>query len=67
MKVTKFQNKIYVFKNKISQIKHLVKNCIATKRSIIPELQNRDTDYDVINRVTNSKFFFLIFRVSNSM
>ena len=38
------------------------------KRSIIPELRNRVTHYDVTNRVTNSKIlFFLIFRVSNSM
>ena len=36
--------------------------------SIIPELQNRVTHYDITNRVANSKkIFFLIFRVSNSM
>ena len=36
--------------------------------SIIPELQNRITHYDVTNRVTNSKIlYFLIFRVSNLM
>ena len=35
--------------------------------SIILELQNRVTHYDVTNRVTNSKYFFLIFRVSNSV
>ena len=36
--------------------------------SVIPELQNRVTHYDVTNRVTNSKIlFFKIFRVSNSM
>ena len=35
------------------------------KGSIIPELQNRVTHYDVINRVTNSKvLFFLIFSKS---
>ena len=30
------------------------------KESIIPELQNRVTHYDVKNRVTNSKFFFFL-------
>ena len=38
------------------------------KGSIISELQNRVTHYDITNRVTNSKtLFFLIFRVRNSM
>ena len=32
-------------------------------RSIIPELQNRVTHYDVTTRDTNSKDSFLIFRV----
>ena len=36
--------------------------------SIIPELQNQVTHYDVTNQVTNSKIlFFKIFRVSNLM
>ena len=36
--------------------------------SIIPELQNQVTHYDVTNQVTNSKIlFFQIFRVSNLM
>ena len=39
--------------------------------SVIPELQNQiikpSYTYDVTSRVTNSKFFLKIFRVSNSM
>ena len=38
---------------------------ILIKVSIIPELQNRVTHYDVTNRVTNSKIllFFLFFEL----
>ena len=35
--------------------------------SIIPESQNRVMHYDVTKWVTNSKFFFLILRVNNSL
>ena len=34
--------------------------------SKIPELQNRVTHYDVINRVTNSNFFLLLFLWDNN-
>ena len=34
---------------------------ILIKVSIIPELQNRVTHYDVTNRVTNSKILFFLY------
>ena len=63
-----------IFSNKAGKNFNLAKLFLKVRvrlylGSIISEVQNRVTHYDVTNRVTNSKicFFFLIFRVSNSI
>ena len=53
---------------KLSVSVYIPQYTLSNPGSIIPELQNRITHYDVANRVTNSEIlYFLIFWVGYSM